>query len=214
MIYDLWLRWVVTALSVLSAAGWAYLIVARRRGWIFVVSYALDLAMAIAMAVMAWPWSANLPTKGPAVFFVLAAVWFVAITFIRARTVSQRALSAHHALMMLGMAWMYAVPNGHILPGQSAGGQHAEAPSVSMPGMVMSATDMNMTAHSSPGWITAGNWFWLVGFGIAAVVFATIVVAKQRRPTTNRRHGLVYFASHAMMAAGMATMFCSMVFHV
>ncbi len=124
MIYDLWLRWVVTALSVLSAAGWAYFIVARRRGWIFVVSYALDLAMAMAMAAMAWPWSASLPTKGPAVFFLLAAVWFAALTFMRVRAVSQRVLRAYHVPMMLGMAWMYAVSNGQILPGQSAGRQH------------------------------------------------------------------------------------------
>ena len=213
MIDDLWLRWVVAALSVLSAAGWAYFIVARRRGWIFVVSYALDLAMAMAMAAMAWPWSASLPTKGPAVFFLLAAVWFAAITFMRVRAVSQRVLRAYHVPMMLGMAWMYAVLNGQILPGQSAGRQHTEAPGMSMPGMDMSAPDMNMTTNSSPGWITAGNWCWLVGFGIAAVVFAYLVVPKLRKPTNNRRHGLLYYASQAMMATGMAIMFCGMVFH-
>jgi hypothetical protein len=215
MIHDLWLRWVVTGLLVLSAAEWAYVIVTRRRAWTFVVSYVLHLVMAIAMAVMAWPWGTHLPTTGPAVFFLVAAVWFVTMTIVWARTVSRRALRAYHALMMLAMAWMYAVLNGHILPGQSGGGQRAEAPGTPMPGMDMGATDMNMTASSeSPGWITAGNWFWLVGFAVAAVVWTYIVAAKQRKPANKRWPGLLYGTSQAMMAAGMAIMFSSMLFQV
>jgi hypothetical protein len=214
MIHELWLRWVVTGLSVLSAAEWAYVIVIRRRAWTLVVSYVLHLVMAIAMAVMAWPWGTHLPTTGPAVFFLLATVWFVTMTIVWAQTVSQRALRAYHALMMLAMAWMYAVLNGHILPGQSRGGQHTEV-RTPMPGMDMGPTDMNTSASSeSPGWITAGNWFWLVGFAVAAVVWTYLVVAKQRKPANKRWRGLLYRTGQAMMAAGMAIMFSSMLFQV
>ncbi len=215
MIHDPWLCWVVTGLSVLTAAEWINVIVTRRRSWILVVSYILHLVMAIAMAVMVWPFGAHLPTTGPAIFFLFASVWFVTLAIIWARTASQRALRSYHALMMLAMAWMYAVMNGHLLPGQSGGGQQTEAPSTSMPGMDMGPTDMNMTESSgSPGWITAGNWFWFVGFAAAAVVWAYIAVAKRRKSAKIRWPGLLYRASQAMMAAGMAITFSSMLFRL
>ncbi len=215
MIHDLWLRWVVTGLSVLTAAEWINVIVTRRRSWILVVSYGLHLVMAIAMAVMVWPWGAQLPTTGPAIFFLLASVWFVTLAIIWARTNSHRALRAYHGLMMLAMAWMYAVMNGHILPGQSGSGQHTETPSTSMPGMDMGPTDMNMTeSGGSPGWITAGNWFWFAGFAVAAVVCAYIAVAKRRKSAKIRWPGLLYRTSQAMMATAMAITFSCMLFRV
>jgi Domain of unknown function (DUF5134) len=212
MIHHLWLRWLVTGLSVLSAAEWVNVIVTRRRAWTFVVSYALHLVMAIAMAVMAWPWSAHLPTTGPAVFFLFATLWFVTVTIVWARTVARRALRSYHALMMLAMAWMYAVLNGHILPGQSG---EAGAPSMSMPGMDMGPTDTTVTASSrSPGWITAVNWFWFVGFVVAAAVWAYIAVATRRKPANNRRRRLLYGAGQTVMATAMAITFGSMLFQI
>lgn len=45
-------------------------------------------------------------------FFLLAALWFVvATTFVSEKTVAKRAEYGYHALMMLAMAWMYAVMN-------------------------------------------------------------------------------------------------------
>ncbi|MDT5347838.1 MAG: hypothetical protein QOH91_1125 [Mycobacterium sp.] len=215
MIHDQWLRWLVTGLSMLSAAEWANVIATRRRAWRFIVSYTLHLVMAIAMAVMAWPFSAHLPTTGPAVFFLFAAAWFVTVTIAWAPTAARRVLRCYHALMMLAMAWMYAVLNGHILPGQSGEGQPAEAPTMSMPGMDMGPTATDVTASSGPpGWITAVNWFWFVGFVVAAAVWTYLVVAQRRKPATNRRRRLLYGAGQAMMAAGMAIMFASMVFQV
>ncbi len=206
MIHDLWLRWVVTGLSVLTAAEWTNVIVTRRRSWIVVVSYALHFVMAISMAVMVWPWGAQLPTTGPAIFFLLASVWFVTVAIIWARTTPQWALRLYHALMMLAMAWMYAVMNGH---------QHTEAPSTSMPGMDMGPTDMNMTdSGGSPGWVIAGNWFWFVMFAAAAVVWAYIAVAKRHKAAKIRWPGLLYRASQAAMAAAMAITFSSTIFRV
>lgn len=74
MIHDLMLRWVVTGLFVLTAAECGLAIIAKRRPWTLIVNHGLHFAMAVAMAVMAWPWGARVPTTGPAVFFLLAAV--------------------------------------------------------------------------------------------------------------------------------------------
>lgn len=68
MIHDLMLRWVVTGLFVLTAAECGLAIIAKRRPWTLIVNHGLHFAMAVAMAVMAWPWGARVPTTGPAVF--------------------------------------------------------------------------------------------------------------------------------------------------
>lgn len=197
MIHDLWLRWLVTVFSLLSAAEWVNVIVARRRRWTFVVSYALHLVMALAMAVMAWPFGAHLPTTGLAVFFLFAAGWFVAVTMMWARTPAQRVLRSYHALMMLAMAWMFATM-----------GRQAEAPSMSMPGM-----DMGPTAGSGPpGWVTAGNWFWFAGFAVATLVWAYLVVAERGKPLNKQRR--LYGTGQALMAAGMAITFAGMLFQL
>jgi Domain of unknown function (DUF5134) len=140
MIEDLLLRWVVTGLFVLSAAEWGFAVVTRRRVWTAIVRYGLHFVMSVAMAVMVWPWGTRLPTTGPAVFFGLAAVWFVvATTFVSENTGAKRAEYGYHASMMLAMAWMYTVISR---PGDMA-----------MPDMTMPATDMPARG-GSPGWIT------------------------------------------------------------
>lgn len=57
MIHDLMLRWVVTGLFVLTAAECGLAIIAKRRPWTLIVNHGLHFAMAVAMAVMAWPWA-------------------------------------------------------------------------------------------------------------------------------------------------------------
>ena len=116
MIHDLLLRWVVTGLFALTAAECGLAIVIKRQPWTSVVSHGLHFVMAVAMVVMAWPWNAPLPTTGPAVFFALAAVLFVTIAVVAARTTARRLLFGYHTLMMLATAWMYAIMNGHLLP--------------------------------------------------------------------------------------------------
>src|ERR1700747_3036493 len=123
MIQDVFLRWIVTALFVLSAAECVFAIATGRLTWTQIVSRLLHLIMSVAMVAMAWPRGAALPTTGPMVFFLLAAVWFVAVGLTG---VGHLILNGYHALMMLAMAWMYAVMNGNLLPGQrgAAHGAH------------------------------------------------------------------------------------------
>ena len=121
MIDDPMLRWVVTALFLASATQWAFAIATQRRVWTAIVRYGLHFVMSVAMAMMAWPWGPQLPTLESAVFFLLAAGWFVIATpLLSERTVAKRAEYGYHALMMLAMAWMFAIMDGHLLPGQSA----------------------------------------------------------------------------------------------
>jgi hypothetical protein len=191
MIEDFLLRWVATGLFVLSAAEWGFAVVTQRRAWTAIVRYGLHFVMSVAMAVMVWPWGAQLPTTGPAVFFLLAAVWFVvATTFVSEKTVAKRAEYGYHALMMSAMAWMYTVMNR---PGDMA-----------MPDMTMPATDMPARG-GSPGWITTIDWFWFAGF-VVATVFWTYRFAAERSHGAARRWWLDSLGQ-AMMAAGMAIVF-------
>jgi hypothetical protein len=117
MIQDIFQRWIVTALFVLSAAECLSAIATGRRTWAHVVGRLLQVIMSVAMAIMAWPWGATLPTIGPMAFFILAAVWFVAVGCTHGHNV----VNGYHALEMLAMSWMYAVMSGNLLPGQGGG---------------------------------------------------------------------------------------------
>ncbi|MGH3634758.1 DUF5134 domain-containing protein [Mycobacterium sp.] len=143
MIHDLLLRWIVTGLFVLSAAESGLAIITERRPWTLILSRGLHFIMAVAMALMAWPWSMQFPTRGPAVFFLLAALVFVAMAVFAARTTALRGVHGYHGLMMLATAWMYAIMDGHLLAVRSSTG--------------------------SPIWFSAVNWFGTVGFAVATV---------------------------------------------
>jgi hypothetical protein len=204
VIDDLFLRWIVTALFVVSALECGYAIMTGRRAWTHNVGHLLHFVMAVAMAVMAWPRGAALPTTGPMVFFGLAAVWFLTITVTTAR---HRAVAGYHAFMMLAMAWMYAVMNGGLLPGQTASGTppaRASPMAMAMPGMDMSGAAGTPPAPAYPGWIDALDWLCTVVFVGAAVWWLyRFFVVRQADPA--RRH--LGIACQAMMAAGMAVMF-------
>ena len=137
MIHDIVLRWVVTGLFALTAVEFGVAVVTKPRPWTSAVNHALHFVMAVAMVVMAWPWSAQLPTTGPAVFFLLAAVTFGAMAIFAIHTTSRRELYAYHGLMMLATAWMYAIMDSHLMPARSSA-----QPEMSMPGMEMSAMKM------------------------------------------------------------------------
>ncbi|BBZ34945.1 DUF5134 domain-containing protein [Mycolicibacterium confluentis] len=188
MIADLSLRWVVTILFSLSALECGYAVAISHRRPAAVVGHSLHLVMAVAMAVMAWPRGAELPTTGPMVFFAAAAAWFLTVV-LRSGGSWARLVNAYHAVMMLAMAWMYAVMNGSILPGQAA--QHAH----------------HEHAHTYPTWIAAINWFWTLGFAVAAVGWTYGYFASRQR--TPGRMSFVHFGilCQAMIAAGMAIMF-------
>jgi Domain of unknown function (DUF5134) len=215
VIEDLTLRWVVTLLFVLSAVECVFAIAAGHRRWPSVVSYSLHAIMAVAMAVMAWPWGTGLPTVGPMVFFLLATAWFAGFAGAGAAA-GHRIVTIYHALMMLAMAWMYAVMNGRLLPGQASGstetsssGHHAGH--MGMPGMDMSGMEMTDTAAAAgaayPAWIAAVNWVCTIGFAIAAVFWLyRYLAARLSRSSGDAVHHLGLL-SQAMMAAGMAIMF-------
>lgn len=210
MIHDLMLRWVVTGLFVLTAAECGLAIVINRRPWTLVVSHGLHFIMAVAMAAMAWPWRAQLPTTGPAVFFLLAAVGFVTMAVVAARTTAPRVLYGYHSLMMLATAWMYASMDGHLLPVRS-GTQHRAQPGVPMPGMDMAGT--NLAASSGPPiWFSAVNWVGTVGFAVAAI-FWTYRYFTARHHQANRSRSLANLGQ-AMMAAGMTILFSATLFRI
>lgn len=175
-----------------------------------IVNHGLHFAMAVAMAVMAWPWGARVPTTGPAVFFLLAAVWFGATAVVAVRGTATRGLYGYHGLMMLATAWMYAAMNPRLLPVRSCT-EYATEPDGSMPAMDMTA--MNMPPNSgSPIWFSAVNWIGTVGFAVAAVFWACRFVMERRQEATQSR--LPGSIGQAMMAAGMAMLFFAMLFPV
>lgn len=205
MIHDIVLRCVVIGLFALTAVEYGVAVITKPRPWTPAVNHALHFVMAVAMVVMAWPWSAKLPTTGPAVFFLLAAVTFVVMAFFAVRTTSRRELYAYHGLMMLATAWMYVVMDDHLMPARSS-----VQPEMSMPGMEMSA--MNMSASNSPTWFSAVGWFGAVGFAVAAVVWTYRYVLDRRRKTAPRRS--LGDLGQAMMAAGMAIFFVATLFRI
>jgi len=208
MIDNLLLRWVVTGLFVLSAALFGFLIAAQRRQWTSVVSDGLHFVMAIAMAVMAWTWGAQPPTTGPAVFFLLAAVWFAGTAVLSDWTTAQRAVGGYHAAMMLATAWMYTVAHRHRLPGQSSTDTEPLLPA---PHTHMHMHPTQVATSESPGWISALNWSLTAAFAVAAVCWAyRLVTAKG---TARQWQDSLTSLAQAMTATGMAIMFGVIVFH-
>ncbi|WP_441957041.1 DUF5134 domain-containing protein [Mycolicibacterium houstonense] len=193
MIADLALRWVVTVLFALSAAECAFAITRTRGRAGPAVSQLLHLAMAVAMLVMAWPRGAELPTVGPMVFFLAAAVWFLA-GMLRPGPAGDRLAGGYHAVMMTAMAWMYAVMNGSVLTGDREP-------------VEMAGHHMHTMEHAAPQpiWISTVNWMLTVGFVIAAVAWLyRYFVARRQSPVPSAQFGTL---CRAMMAAGMAIMF-------
>ena len=209
MIDDLFLRWIVTALFVLSAAECVYAIATGRRVWIHIVSQVLHVVMAVAMVVMAWPRGMALPTTAPMLVFAAAAVWFVALTL---RYPGHRGINAYHAAMMLAMVWMYAVMSGSLLPAPSdgttpAGGPGGHHSMPGMPGMVMpDAADSTGT----PPFITGVNSLCAVGFAVAMFWWLYRYFGERKAEPSQPSHRFLGTASQAMMAAGMAITFGAM----
>jgi hypothetical protein len=208
MIQDLFLRWIVTTLFVLSAAESLYAIATGRRVWTHVVAQFLHVVMAVAMVAMAWPWGADVPTTGPMVYFLLATVWFVIVTMVES---GHRGINAYHAVMMLAMAWMYAVMSGGLLPtpaenagGGAPAGHHGS--SASMPGMNM--PDMPAADHGAePPFIAGLNWLCVIGFTVAAIWWLYRYFIARKAEPTQPSHRFLGTVTQVMMAVGMAIMF-------
>lgn len=219
MIADLTLRWVVTLLFAVAAIECVLTLMVVRHHRAAAIGHGLHLLMAVAMAVMAWPSGAALPTAEPMVVFLFATFWFLAVAAVVSTTPGGRLVNGYHAVMMFAMAWMYAAMNGSILPGHSMGGHtdaghgaggghaghagHSGRGSTDMPAMEHAAD-----AVSVPAYIGAVNWFWTVGFAVAAV-FWIYQYFVSRRADGGAGLTLVHFGTlcQAAMAAGMSVMF-------
>lgn len=210
MIDDLALRWIVTALFAAGIAGYVYIIVAQPVQWKCTVNHLLHLAMSAAMIVMAWPTGMSLPTIGPMIFFLLAAVWFAIAPGRAPGNISARVINSYHAVKMAAMAWMYAVMSGS-LPGQACHpSDHTRAfsPGSHMAGMDMSGPEASWSA-AEPEWIATVNAFASVGFAAAAVYWLYRYLDHRRIEPVARRAYLTHLAPlcQAFMATGTAIMF-------
>ena len=217
MIQDLTLRWIVTLLFVVSAAECVYSLAAGRRSVTSIVGHSLHAIMAVAMAVMAWPSGAALPTRAPMVFFAAAAIWFAVIAV---RDAAHRWGNGYHALMMLAMAWMYAAMGGLPLrrtdssdmdmsgmDGPPADGGHAGHGGHSGHGGHAGHSGAGASASATPEWVGVLNWVCAVGFAIATVFWIYRYIAARLRGSVEPSGQQFGILSQAMMAAGMAIMF-------
>ncbi len=207
MIRDVALRWMVTALFAFSAAVCLRGVAVGRHSAASTISHSLHAVMAIAMAVMAWPRGADLPSRPPMLFFLAAAVWF-AVILVRDR--GHRLANGYHTAMMLAMAWMYAAMGGLPLP---------------MPTTAMAAADAGHGGHgghaghgghvaaAAPGhsvdWVAGLNWACLVGFGAAAAFWFYRLVTARLAPPSDGSDPSLGIACQLAMATGMAVMFAA-----
>lgn len=219
MIADLTLRWVVTLLFVATAVEAVVSLGVSRHHRAAVVGHGFHLLMAVAMAVMAWPRGATLPTTAPMVVFLCATVWFVAVAAVVAVTSAERVVNGYYAVVMFAMAWMYAVMNGATLPGHdvggadagSAGGHSGHAGHAGHGGgqQVVASPDPS-AAPTVPDYIPVMNWVWIVVFAAATLYWLNRYFFA--RPGGTNRPALQRFSllSQAAMAAGMSVMYAVM----
>ncbi len=181
LIGDLTLRWIITTLFGVSIATYVYVLVVQHDRWTSTVNHLLHLTMSVAMILMAWRIGMDLPTVGPMVFFLLAAVWFVRVAGRVSSATRDRLTNCYYAVMMAAMAWMYAVMNGSLsgYTGHSPDHARSASPVMDMSGMQLSAQEMFQTLPA-PGWITAVNWIATLGFAVVAVYWPCRYIAERR----------------------------------
>lgn len=213
LIGDLGLRWIVTALFGVSIATYVYALVTQCGRWTNTVNHLLHLVMSAAMILMAWRVGLNLPTIGPVIFFLLTVGWFMHAASRASCTTRRRLTNCYYAVMMMAMAWMYALMNSS-LPGQ-IGHPHDHAQhgslATNMSGMETPAQQMSLRA-SGPGWITVVNWTVALGFAAVAVYWPCHHFVRRRvnsRPSAPRL-AHVELLYQATAAAGTALMFVVM----
>ncbi len=217
MISDVALRWFVTVLFLFSAAVCVRGIITGRHSPQTLVSHTLHAVMALAMAVMAWPRGAELPTRAPMIFFAAAALWFAVITVAGRQ---HRVANGYHTLMMLAMAWMYAAMGGlplrrepsmadmtgmHSFDGASGGhGGHAGHGSHS------AGHAAGHGGGDTAAWVGIVNWVCAVGFAAAAVFWLYRYVTTRIAPSAGTADAGLGILCQFAMAAGMAIMFAVM----
>lgn len=217
MISDLALRWLVTLLFLFSAGVCISAIATNRHSRENLISHSLHAIMALAMAVMAWPRGAELPTRAPMIFFLIAAVWFAVLIL---RTAGHRPANTYHSLMMLAMSWMYAAMGGLPLRREetNASADMAGMDMAGMPGMDGSSGHAGHAGHGGAsaamssaaepaGWVGSLNWLCAIGFAAAAVYWFFRFITARVQPGADDAPSSVGILCQLAMAAGMAIMF-------
>jgi Domain of unknown function (DUF5134) len=214
MIDEFVLPLVITAVFCIGIAGCLYVLVAQHGPRRYTLNNLLHVVMAVAMIVMAWSGGTHLPTTEPMVFFLLAAIWFVAVAVTGASGVGERLTNGYHAVMMTAMAWMFAV----IHNGPSASFDHSHHHDVRASGMHTSsgidASSMELSPKANePAWITTINWTATLGFAIAAVYWLCRFFVERRTSPASHETVLARreLLCQACMAAGAAIMFSATV---
>ena len=210
VIGDLALRWIVSILFGASIATYIYILVVQHDRRASTVNHLLHVTMLAAMILMAWRIGMEIPTFGPIIFFLLAAIWFLRVAGQVSSATRDRVTNYYYALMMAAMAWMYAVMNGS-LPGQTGHSPDdalQASPAMNLSGMDMPAHEMSRTLPA-PGWITSVNWMVTLGFAVVALYWPYRHFAVRRMnpgPHASAPAGLEPL-SQAFTAAGTALMF-------
>ncbi|WP_328470639.1 DUF5134 domain-containing protein [Streptomyces sp. NBC_00448] len=231
------LRWILTvlfaAVTLLSVAR--ALRPGQARAAAERTTHALHALMGTAMAVMVWPRGMDVPATPQAVFFLLAAAWFVVAALLRGRWIWRgpgeaghpRTHVVLHAVMMGGMAWMLlAMPDDMSSGPSPAGGSGAMA---DMPGMDMSGPGggMSMQLHGTSHsvavvllvvFVVMGLWWLSRAFDTARLAPAVPeppavgpAVPGTHREESALLRGAVDAGCHGAMAFGMAVMLLAMV---
>lgn len=203
------LRWILTALFLLPALFALRATAAPDRASADRVGHVLHAVMAAAMAAMVWPWGTDLPAGPQILVFSLGALWFAAAPRFRSpRPASPReglAAAVPHVVMMLAMAWMAAVMDGHATASGGPGGGH------DMPGMDMSGGGAAVTMSLSG----AGQQGTAVLLSVVLTAFGLLWLAqafdRARVPATPLPAAVAEPLCHAAMALGMALTFILLV---
>ena len=211
------LRWILTvlftAVSTLSAARTLRPGVPRSHAATERVTHTLHALMGVAMALMVWHWGAGLPVIPQAVFFALAAAWFLVSALLRGQWVWRgqgedhpRTHAVLHALMMGAMAWMLLAMREVMTSAPSSSGG---AGSVGGMSMELHGTSRTVAVVLLVVFVLLGLW-WLAWSFDAARLNAPGTEPDQRGDSAVLS-GSVDAGCHGAMALGMAVMLLVMV---
>nr|WP_250160790.1 DUF5134 domain-containing protein [Mycobacterium senriense] len=212
MIGEPGLRWAVTVLFGMSIAMYAYLTVAQHDRWTGRLTHLLHLTMSVAMVLMVWRVGLDLPAIGPALFFLVAGLWFVGVAVWASPASRQRLKTCYYAVMMAAMAWMYALMSGAVRGVSILPHSQPDSPVMDMPGMKLPSHDMP-PATTAISWVSAANCIGVAAFAAVALYWSYRFVGERRMhrvPTTAR---VVWWEPlyQASTAAGTALMFDALV---
>ncbi|WP_206792062.1 DUF5134 domain-containing protein [Amycolatopsis sp. MtRt-6] len=196
------LRWILTAMFVLTGAFCAYRCLrqgsaAERTGDV------LHVVMCVAMVAMVWPATMSVARWPQIVFFALAAVWFVGIAAVGSSHGDHggRRVAIYHVVMMAAMAWMVFV-----MP-RAMSGMTGTGGTMEMPGHAGMPVPVPGTG-TTPADVTSVALVLVVVFVVSGLVFLSRAIddARASRPALRSLGG----GANGVMALGMGLMLLTM----